>query len=238
VFLFSDIAMRKNLTEIIDIFQHIAVQPKNTIVENHRQNAAAETTKRVTGSNDFIAGNNSNAAKTVPVTPTAEKGHLRETWDEIKKLSEVRSSSKDKLVYGGNGVEGRRSKRSSDKSKDKKSGGSKKQSHADGCKTNFPHLGKLRGSGSNGSDSKTSSGAAAPCDCLPVIEMLGRRMEADRAEILTNLVERTKFMDSRLNQLETKTKKQIATFNQTMKVSLKMFCLFFRVWPFRVFTFF
>ena len=222
--------MRKNLTEIIDIFQSIAVQPKNLIVENNRQHAAAGSAGDKQRINTSSSANNS-FDFTPPVPSAAAKPpqtggeYLRETWDEIKKLSDSRIS-KDKLVYNNNG-DSRRSKRSSEFSggngkstsagKDSKKSGKK---HANDCRTNFPHLGGGSSSKSraNNGDKHGNGVGGNQCDCLPVIEMLGRRIETDRTEILTSLAERNKVMDTRLTQLESKTRRQIASFNQTMKV--------------------
>ena len=221
---FSDIAMRKNLTEIIDIFQSIAVQPKTLVVETHRQNA--DSSKRLSAAGGVGGGIAVPPHHEYPTRQMATDGkrltaagdnhhHLRETWDEIKKLSTERSSSsKDKLVYG---VSERRSKRSpadllGGKSTSAKSGqkssSSKKHQHSESCGLNISH--KLAGG---------KSSAGHNCDCLPMLEMLGRRIDADRTEIMTSLAERNRVLDTRLAQLETKTRKQIATFNQTMKVS-------------------
>ena len=218
--------MRKNLTEIIDIFQSIAVQPKNLIVENHRQHAAGDKQRMNTSSS---ANNSFDFTPPLPPSAAAAKApqiggeYLRETWDEIKKLSDSRIS-KDKLVYNNNNGDSRRSKRSSEFSggngkstsagKDSKKSGKK---HAEGCRTNFPHLGGGSKSRANNNGDKHGN-SGGQCDCLPVIEMLGRRIEADRAEILTSLAERNKVLDTRLTQLESKTRRQIASFNQTMKV--------------------
>ena len=46
--------MRKNLTEIIDIFQSIAVQPKTLVVETHRQNA--DSSKRLSAAGGVGGG--------------------------------------------------------------------------------------------------------------------------------------------------------------------------------------
>ena len=188
--------MRKNLTEIINIFQSIAVQPKNLIVENHRQNNAAAAMTNVDGTKQQPQSLNTSlsfSALDGPVNGASgvgggrsaqkqQKDHqLRETWDEIKKLSENgphhhRSSSKDKLVFNGS-----RSKRDGgghggkDKGKDKKSGKKQQHQHAETCGVNF-----FGGKSNSHGDKNGGNVPADKCDCLPVLEMLGRRIEADR----------------------------------------------------------
>ena len=57
----------------------------------------------------------------------------------------------------------------------------------------------------------------SPCNCVPFLEKIGKRMEEDRRQIIGHINQRSTRLDSRLDLLETKTKNQIFNFHQTMK---------------------
>ena len=67
------------------------------------------------------------------------------------------------------------------------------------------------------------------CDCVPFIEKIGKRLDNDKKQIIHQINDQNKKLDGRLENLESKTKKQILNFHQTMKESLIQFQAFIQI---------
>ena len=57
----------------------------------------------------------------------------------------------------------------------------------------------------------------AGCDCVPLLDKIGKTIEKDRKEILNHIDHNNKKIQGRLESFEKKTKSQMFNFNQNMK---------------------
>ena len=64
---------------------------------------------------------------------------------------------------------------------------------------------------------KGRRGEKAGCDCVPLLDKIGKTIEKDRKEILNHIDHNNKKIQGRLENFEKKTKNQMFNFNQNMK---------------------
>lgn len=240
--------MRKNLTEIITIFQSVAVKPKATVVSNPATDNQQRTEESLSRPVDNLSRPVDNLSRTVDNRPRPVD-NLSRPMDNRPRPMDNRMAAVDEIireadlkkegrVHGGR-LTGDRSRASqqvnfrpvdTDTSEQSEPGG-----RFDALRALDKDLKRRQQRRQGGSKSTNSSHEHArtracaegraqgprsqrtSCDCVPFLERIGRRLEEDKRQILGQLVDRDRRLDTRLDSLETKTKKQIANFHQTMK---------------------